>query len=300
MSRRVSLVALVAATLTIAWMPAARADDRVDRLAQMLQSSSEKTRISSVAALAKLGDKRALKPLVAALKDPSATVRALSARALGQLGHRACLPALRGLASDDPDANVRDRAREAAVLVAKANHVPDQLPPQPAGAQTASARRASGFGHSPHAVESRPDLYVEVKSSRDDSPGKADKATRKVHADIIKTTLVDSFKSSPQVTMAAADAQRWGLDPRHIDVSVVKCEVSRTNGQVEVEAELRLAISDDHGKMLSFLSGGAKVQVPGARFNANYLPQLRREALENAMRGMFDKLLVHLRETAQS
>ena len=65
---------------------------------------------------------------------------------------------------------------------------------------------------------------------------------------------------------------------------------------MEIEAELRLAISDDKGKMLSFLSGGAKIQVPKRTFDAKYLPNLRKEALENAMRGMFDKLLKHLRD----
>ena len=294
---RVGIVALVLTALTIA---PARADDRTDRLASMLQSSSEKTRVSAVAALAKIGDKRALKPLVVALKDPSATVRALAAAALGQLGHRACLPALRGLAADDPDETVRDRARLAAAQVAKANHLPDATAPAQANAPAQPRRRSSGFGNSPHAVESRPDLYVAVKSSRDDSPGKADAPTRKVHADVVKQALVESLNAAPQVTMIAADAQRWGLDPRHIDVSVTKCEMSRIGGTVEVNAELRLAISDEHGKMLSFLSGGAKVQVPGAKFNMKYLPQLRREALENAMRGMFDKLLAHLRDTSQT
>jgi len=65
---------------------------------------------------------------------------------------------------------------------------------------------------------------------------------------------------------------------------------------VEVEAELRIAISDSHGKMLSFLSGGAKVQVPRARFDARYLPRMRRDALESAVRGLFDKLVAHLRD----
>ena len=35
---------------------------------------------------------------------------------------------------------------------------------------------------------------------------------------------------------------------------------------------------DDAGKMLSFVSGGAKVQVPRRGYNAGYLPQLRRDA----------------------
>src|SRR3569623_1857800 len=74
--------------------------DRVGDLTAMLSSSSEKTRISAVVSLAKLGDKRALKPLVTALHDPNAQVRALAATALGKLGHKAALPALTELAQN--------------------------------------------------------------------------------------------------------------------------------------------------------------------------------------------------------
>ena len=270
-------------------------DDRIGQLTTMLASSSDKTRMSAVVALARLGDKRTLKPLVTAMHDPNPQVRAIAATALGHLGHKAALPTLRNAANDDTDAGVRAKAREATIAVAKANNLPDELPK--AAEPERSARHGSGFGHSPHAVTDQPDLYVLVKTSSDDSPGKADKMTRKTNAEIVRTTLVDSFKAAPQVTMTAGDAQRWGLDPRHLDVSVVKLEMTQPNGYIEIEAELRLAISDDTGRMLSFLSGGAKVSVPLAKFNPKFLPDLRKEALESAMRGMFDKLLAHLRET---
>ncbi|MEO7735172.1 MAG: hypothetical protein ABIY55_29730, partial [Kofleriaceae bacterium] len=119
--------------------------------------------------------------------------------------------------------------------------------------------------------------------------------TRKQNAEVVKAALLDSFKTAPQVTMTASDAQRWGLDPRTIDLSVVKMDVETNGSYVEIAAELRLAISDDKGKMLSFLSGGAKVQVPADKYQAQYLPSLRKEALESAMQGMFAKLLAHLR-----
>ncbi len=300
-SSLVRLVTLIALAIALGRATPAFAGDQIDDLTKMLASSSEKTRLSAVMSLARLGDKRTLKPLVTALHDPAAGVRAIAATALGHLRHKAALPSLRSAATDDTDDSVRAKARVAAIEVAKSNNLPDELP-QPAAPASApvQARHTSGFGHSPHAVEDRPDLYVMVKSSSDDSPGKADKLTRKAHAEFIKQTLLDSFKSAPQVTMTASDAQRWGLDPRSIDVSVVKMDVETTNGYVEIDAELRLAISDENGKMLSFLSGGAKVQIPTGKFNAKYLPNLRREALEGAMRGMFDKLLAHLRQTSQT
>jgi hypothetical protein len=257
-----------------------------------------------VIALAKLGGKPTLKPLVTALSDPNAKVRATAAGALGHLGHQAAIPALRELAASDSDSDVRKHAHTAIDQILKTNNLPVEAA-APAATESpavaeASARRNGGFGHSPHAVAQHPDLYVTVKSSSDDSPGKNDKDARKTHAEIVKATLLDACKAQPLVTTVAADAQRWGLDPRHIDLSVVKLEVAQSGAYMEVEAQLRLAISDNTGKMESFLSGGAKVQVPKRTFDAKYLPALRKEALENAMRGMMDTLLAHLRKTAQS
>jgi len=240
-------------------------------------------------------------PLFQMVGLPEAPVREARVRvasALGKLGHKAALPLLKATAADDIDETVRTKAHEAVIAVAKANHIKEELPAD----QTVQARKktTSGFGRSPHAVEGAPDLYVTVKGANDDSPGVTDKAARKQHAEILKASLQDSLRSAPQVTMVQTEAERWGLDARTIDVSVTKLEMSQSGGYIEVSAELRLAISDQSGKMLSFLSGGAKVQVPAKTYNAKYLPNLRKEALENAMRGMFAKLLNHLRTNAQS
>jgi hypothetical protein len=298
----VKLVGALAVAIALGHAAPARADS-VDDLTKQLSSSNEKSRLSATVSLARLGDKRSLKPLVTALHDPAAEIRAIAANALGKLKHKAALPALRTAATDDTDEGVRKKAREAAIAVAKANDIADELPAAAesvASTKSVHARHNSGFGHSPHAVADAPDLYVMIKSSSDDSPGKADKPTRKQNAEVVKQTLLDSFKAAPQVTMTAADAQRWGLDPRTIDLSVVKMDVETNGGYVEIDAELRLAISDENGKMLSFLSGGAKVQIPSAKFKGQFLQNYRREALEGAMRGMFDKLLTHLRQQSQS
>ena len=289
------LVALIAFAIAMIRTIPAHAD-QIDDLTKALASSNQKTRMSATVSLARLGDKRTLKPLVTALHDPDAAIRALAASALGKLKHKAALPALRSAATDDTDDTVKAKARDAAIAVAKANNLPNELPK----AEVVQARHTTGFGHSPHAVEDKPDLYVLIKGANDDSPGKADKATRKTNAEILKQALLDELKTAPQVTMTESVAQRWSLDARHIDLSVVKMEVVQAGSYIEMQTELRLAISDDTGKMISFLSGGAKVQVPKSKFNTNALPMMRKDALEGAMRGMFDKLITHLRQTSQS
>ncbi len=300
-------VAAVALATLFATRPAA-AGDRITDLTAMLSSSSEKTRLSAVLSLARLGDKRSMKPLITALQDPNAQVRAVAATALGKLGHKAALPALKTAATDDTDETVRKSARDAAVAIAKVNKVPsgledsapatDDTAPADATAGVQARKTTTGFGRKPHAVEDRPDLYVTVKSCNDDSPGKNDKATRKTHADILSLTLKDSLRTAKQVTSVENDASRWGLEQRQIDVSVVKMDVQTVGNYVEVAVDLRLAITDNKGKMLSFLSGGAKSQVPTTKFRPAMLPNMRKEALEGALRGIFDKLITHLRQIA--
>jgi hypothetical protein len=276
--------------------PAISYADNASRIAELggkLQtSSSTKERISAVTALARLGDRRAWKPLVNALKDPSPVVRALAANALGKLGHKGALPAL-GEATTDADAGVRKQADAAIASIRASNNMP-------ATQARTDPQTKAGFGSSPREVSARPDLYVVVKAVNDDSPGRHDKKARKVHTEFLKNTMAIQLKQTPTVTGVAADAERYGLDLRNVDISVTKLEHRVTGNMVEVEAQLRLAITDGSGVMMSFLSGGAMVQVPKRTFDARYLPQLRTEALDNALRGMFDKLLAHLRRGARS
>jgi len=289
---------LAVALAVIVRIAPAHAEDRVVALTKMLASSSEKTRLSAVLALAKLGDPAAQKPLVTALGDRSVRVRGVAVTALGRLGCEAALPTLRVLAKEDADDDVRKAASTAVMKIAQAKPgTDDRAKPDPdALARRATPGTGRSAGHAAHADEPHPDLYLLVNSSADDSPGTADKRTRKAHADIIKRVLLEKFRTEASVTSVAGDARRWGLLAHHIDLSVTKLDVDRTSGIVEIDAELRLAISDDSGKMLSFLSGGAKVQVPAGKFDAKLLPELHKEALENAMRGMIDKLLAHLRD----
>lgn len=295
---RVAWVLALCAALAIVLRHApAHAEERVAVLARMLSSKSDKTRLSAVLALAKLGNEAAQKPLITALRDRSYRVRAVAATALGSLGCAPALPALQVLAREDADPDVRKAANNATIKIGLAQR---RAPAERAGKRDeVLARRAPATGGAaapapddePHA-----DLYVLINSSSDDSPGSADRETRRRHADIIKRVLLEKCRSEASVTSIAVEAQRWGLEARHIDLSVTRLDVAKIGSAVEIDVQLRLAISDTNGKMLSFLSGGAKLQVPSARFDARYLPQMRREVLENAMRGMFDKLIAHLRD----
>jgi hypothetical protein len=278
----------------------AHAEDRVAALGRMLGSSSEKVRLSAVLALAKLGEPRVAAPLIRALHDPSPRVRSVAAAALGQLDVSAALPTLRELARSDEDPDVRNAASAATMKITSAGHAERGHPADRAGDGGEQARRPAPGGERPaHAftAEPHPELYVLVKSSNDESPGTSDAATRKQHAEIIRRALLDRLRADRSITSIAGEARRWSLDARYLDLSVTRLAATRIGSVIEVGAELRIAISDDSGKMLSLVSGGAKAEVPAAGFDARTLPALRRDALDGAMRGLFDKLFAQLRGT---
>ena len=310
--RREGLVALVLALATIAAAPTAAHADETERIAQLFatlgKGHTERERIAACTALARLGHKSALRPLVTALKDANPTVRGIAAAGLGKLGHRAALPALRQ-AQRDADPVVQKRVAEAIVQICTANNLPVVAAPSTtvAAAKPVVATvvpklvvAKAGFGNQPRAVAPRPELFIVIKSASDDSPGKHDKKTRKVHADALRDAMVTELASDQLVTITATDAKKFGLDARHLDLSVVTLELRTDGAYMECEAQLRLAISDDNGRMLSFVSGGAKIQVPRRGYDVSYLPQLRREALENAVRGLFAQLIDQLRVSMTS
>lgn len=290
---------IAACTLATLARPAPVHADEAERIAQLTATlgdgHTERERIAAVTALARITSKTALRPLVDALRDPSATVRGIAAAGLGKLGHRASLPALRQ-AQNDADPVVQKRAAEAIVAVCTANNLPVEAAP----AGGAAAKSKPGFGNQPRAVAPRPDLYVVIKSSSDDSPGKHDKKARKVHADALRAAMTTELASANLVTLTATDAKKFGIDPRNLDLSLVALEFRQDGAFVEVEAQVRLAISNDAGKMISFVSGGAKMQVPRRGYDATYLPQLRKDAIENAVRGIFTKLIDQLRRSMTS
>src|SRR5262245_47750502 len=98
--RHAAAVGLIGAALMGA--PARRAyADEAERIAELQATlgadHSERERIAAVTALARLGSKPTLRPLVGALSDESAVVRSVAIAGLAKLGHRAALPALRNL-----------------------------------------------------------------------------------------------------------------------------------------------------------------------------------------------------------
>ncbi len=95
------------------------------RVVSLLRDPS--TAGSACELLGRLGDRRAMWPMVQALNSPRAAVRRKCARALGRLGDSRAQQALHGLLQD-PDTSVRGRALSALVIIAGGDMGPLLVP----------------------------------------------------------------------------------------------------------------------------------------------------------------------------
>ena len=293
-------VALAATILALCFaVPAAYADrGSVKRLSRTLRTAkSEKARISAAVALAKLKDKRATPALVKATRDRKKGVRAMAATALGHLGDKRAVPALKRLLSDD-DEMVRRRAKAAIARLKKTKTTKKSKSKSKSKSKPSRrsklARVRIDAKEPPLRRSAEPTVHVTVKSTADKSRGRVKKRTRKRRAQKMKKLMLAEIKGGDRVTGAKQVAEKLGLESFEIDASIVKLDRRVRGKWVEVECEIRLTISNDRGKMISFLTGGAKVQVPKRTYRRQYLRQMRQEALENAVRNVHRDLLSFL------
>jgi len=287
---------LLAATLALLLGGASAHADRIGDLALALTTGkTEKTRISAAVSLGRLKDARSVKPLVRALSDDSNVVRALAATALGHLGDPAALPALQRTSSTDSDQTVRRRAVDAIALIRSGASSSAVAARSLAITPARGAGNLANYAIAPREARVTPQVFLVLKSTQDKSLGNAPVKLRQARATQMRTLILDQLRRDQTVTLMSSLAAEVGVDPYAMDVTIMKLERAERGPFVEVECEIRVAVSDRRGRMLSFLTGGAKVQVPRSTFRVQYEPQLKREALENAVKSVHGDLVKYLR-----
>lgn len=299
---RLLVPVMVLAALMMVARPA-----RADRLAQLAYTlshdHSEKARIGAAVALGRSRDPRSLRPLIHALGDSSNVVRAVAATGLGYLGDHAALSALERATSD------RDRTVRRHVLEAIAQ-IREQKQQRSGSSRRGRAVARSGLSHSyprrgdrlshyeivpresPRYAPSQ--VYVVLKSAQDKSSGRAPSRVRLMRANHMRSLMMAELQSNRQVTLMASEAERPDVEPYAIDITMEKLDRRVRGPYVEIECSIRVAVSNRQGKMLSFLTGGAKVQVPRRTFRRRYERELKLEAMENAVKSVHQDLIAYL------
>jgi hypothetical protein len=292
---------VAAAAIALAFLVAGAGEahaDKIQELSRRLSKAhSEKARIAAAVSLGHLKNDRTLKPLVLALKDSSRVVRAVAASALGELADSRALPALRR-ATRDADSTVRKKAVQSIALIRSRASQRNKLADKrfvPKSRQVRSAHYQIRGREAPLLSPRKPELLVAVRTASDDTPGKLRKAVRRKRASMMRSFMVRELSDNRHVTINEAVAAEFSLDHYSIDLSIVRLNRQARGPYVELECEIRIAISNERGKMISFLTGGAKVQVPKRTFRRQYENQMRREALENAVKSVHQDLVRFLR-----
>tara|TARA_R110002096_G_scaffold408076_1_gene607094 strand:+ start:6571 stop:7449 length:879 start_codon:yes stop_codon:yes gene_type:complete len=274
--------------------------DRLDDLSQRLsRSKSDKARVAAAVSLGRLKDKRALKPLVTALRDKNNAVRAVAASALGGLGDSRALPALQR-ATLDKDVTVRKRATQAIGVIRKetGSSANGSNRYNLKSRKIRDAHYRVDGREAPRMSPRNPDLFVTVRASTDQAPGRATKKQRKARSETMRNLLLAELSTAKRLTTSTSIAEDLNLPYYGIDVSITRLDRVVNGPWIELECELRIAISNERGKMISFLTGGAKVQVPKRSFRKQFEPNMRKEALENAVKSVHSDLVRYLLKTS--
>lgn len=127
-------------------------------------------------------------------------------------------------------------------------------------------------------------LAVMIASSSDTSPGVLDAHARTEHGAIVRRALRDVLRR------AGAEVRLTGSGARRLDVAVVAWRVLPAAQQTEVAVEIRVIVNDERGRMISIVTGRAKVSAPGSA----KLAELREEAIAEAIRGIAPTLQTQL------
>ena len=310
-TRRVFGVTVIA--LLLVGAPRVQADNQADNIdvrvkdltRVLTKSKKEKQRISAAIALGRLNDKRATRPLVVALRtDASSLVRSVAASALGSLGDERAVPALRK-SFDDSDASVRKRAREAVALIGGKGSNARQGRRAIAASQSVAARP----GRYQLSARERPRLsrpavaptmLVSIASVTDKSKGAVSKKWRQWRTDELRKHVVAALNNTPEIRVSDTGAARPGgtLPAFSVDVTIETLD-RRTRGRwVELECKLRLSVSNERGRMMSVMTGGATVQVPRRTFRKSHVTRMYQDALENAALGVHQDLVGYLSRQA--
>ena len=229
----------------------------------MIDDGNYKVRVQAALVLGKLGDPRAVQPLIKALGDQNKTVRGIAASALGQLGDASAVEPLRDLLRHESDSFVRGQAEKAVAALSGGG----------GGGPKRGAKIYVNFGA----------FVGGVKSAGPDA------------SKILHEALSRELGKMPIVTLTLSPADQHnfgksGMSGFYIDGNITKLEDSGGN---ETSCDVKVMVARWPQKsIIMWTNAGASVQSgsrPRDKENA------RKECLEASARGLSEDLVNFLK-----
>lgn len=272
------LVAVVVSALALFLAPRPARSDRVDDLSRTLESETdEKARIAAAVALGRLADRRSVPVLMRALSDKNPVVRGIAANALGHIGDPQAIPALERAVGTETHETVRARVRDS---LARLRPAPPKVVARATPSRVSAKERPRLDRNSVHVV---------VKTAVDQTR----RGPREMPAKM-RAQLVDLLRGSPNISVDGDGVSTNGGGHFVLDASVTSIDRTTDGVWVEVSCQVRFALSTSEGRIVSIVTGGAKVQTPRQYFRPKMEKGLQMDALDNAVRGAHQNLVAFL------
>jgi hypothetical protein len=256
-------VLIVPAVLALRPTPA-RAQDRVTRLIQILQSDpSYKVRMQAAITLGRLKEKRAVPALIRALGDEHETVRGVTCAALAEVGDERAIPELKKRAKGDSNAFVRTQAEKAVARL-----------------------EGGGGGGAGPPPGSR--FYLTIGKMANKSEKGGTTASKVLGDALLKefskvTGVATSWGSGKP---SAGDLAKRKIKGFVLDGSILSLTAKKSGGTVEISCNIKVSMATFPGNsMKAFYTGGASTEVSASSYRPGAEDSLFKDVLEGAAQG---------------
>jgi len=250
------------------WSAAARGEDRITRLIQILETdSSYKVRMQVVITLGKLKDKRAVPALIKALGDENYTVRGVTCASLALIGDARALPDLKRVAKDDSNEFVKNQAEKA-------------------------VKALGGGGGGALPVGAR--FYVTI--------GKMSSKATKGGTQAVKAfgdALLKEFSKVAGVATSwggrkptAAELTKAKMQGFVLDGAILTLTTEKKGSTIEINCNIKVSLATFPGNsMKAFYSGGAGTEVSASSFRPEQEDGIFKDVLEGAAQGARENIV---------
>jgi hypothetical protein len=252
--RGIVIAVAIAALLAVALhAPPARADN-VDTLIGQLDDGSDKIRLSATLNLTKLGDPRAIEPLIRTLRnDGDKNVRGVAAKGLGTL----------------VTARVKGKLRDDAVKALTDAAANDASPFVQAQAERAlQAIGAPGPGPGPGPASKPSGVYVNIGPMSSKTGKPAEDAKIRAMMEKVATKTMSRVASNLPTTWpgggvpSASALQQKNVQGFFIDGTLNEMKIDISGSSATISCKVNMLLAEFPSKSLfGFLNGGAKVQA---------------------------------------
>lgn len=146
-------------------------------------------------------------------------------------------------------------------------------------------------------ARTKPLYYVTVAQAKA-TPGK-DATTpfrAEVRLAIARGELVKALEADPDITSNAKDAKRFRLRPWSLDVGITRFEQHYRHDQIELEAEIKVSVADERGRIISVMSKTVTLPVRRCDYHPMLMKQFVRDLVMGATGAIADELPAHLQQ----